>query len=174
MHTKSFNWRRHSLLALRGLHFVGLAVFLGSIIANIAINQSIVADGLPMLANGRTLISLTSRHLVLQGLALMAATGIAMAGLRYGVRWPVWLYAKIACAALIVAISFIFLFPSIDEATRWAGVSAEQNQRVPEFSEWLAREARFGMLNVLLFVSAGALALWRPSFKRASGPRSAE
>jgi hypothetical protein len=40
MHTNSVTVRRLSLQILRGLHFLGLAIFFGVIVANIAIDRS--------------------------------------------------------------------------------------------------------------------------------------
>jgi hypothetical protein len=159
--------QKHGFLmpVLRGLHLIGLAMFLGVIVANIVMNRYALNHGLLLLASARTLISLTSR-VVLQGLALMAVTGVPMAALRYGGTLPAWLYAKMACVALIAANSLLFLLPAIDEATRWAAVSAQHNQPLPDFFIWLAREDRLGITNLLLFVFAGVLALWQPSLQR--------
>ena len=166
MQTNSTPRQHHLLLALRGLHLVGSALFLGPIAANIAIDQYALVHGLPFLANARTLVSLTSHCIVMPGLALMIVTGILMAALCYGVKPPAWLCGKMVCMALIVANSYLFLLPAIHQATRWAAIAAERNQQSPEFFEWLARETRFGIINLLLFVSAGVLALWRPSHRR--------
>jgi predicted Abi (CAAX) family protease len=165
---------RPALIFLRGLHFVGLAMFLGTIIVNIVVEKHIAVGGLPLLADGRTLISLISHRLILQGLGLMTVTGVLMAVLRFGAGTPIWVYAKAACVGLIVAISLVFLLPSLDEATRWAVISASQNKLLPEFSQWLGGGAHFGVVNLLLFFAAGALALWRPSLPVSRRPRSTD
>jgi hypothetical protein len=149
------------LQTARGLHFVGLALFLGPIASNILIDQYALTHGLPMLASARILVSLTSHFLVLPGLALMVGSGALMAALRDGVRLPAWLCGKVVCVALIAANSSLFLLPAIHEATRWAAIAAEHNRQFPEFFAWLAKEDRFGMANLLFFVTAGVLALGR-------------
>jgi len=77
MHTNSI-FRRLTLQVLRGLHFIGQAIFFGVIVGNIAIDRFAETQGPAFLADARTLVSLSSFSLPLNGLALALVTGVAM------------------------------------------------------------------------------------------------
>lgn len=163
MQTNRSTIRRHASLLAKGLHFGGLALFLGTIVSSVVIDRHIEAGELATLAKGRQAVSLISHGLIMPGLGLMALTGIAMSILRYGFRWPRWVFAKTACVVVIAVVAFSFLFPALDSATDWAVRSAQDNLRHPKYATYLARESGFGVVNLLLFLAAGALALWKPS-----------
>lgn len=166
MQTISPRFRRAALMVLRGLHFLGLAVFFGVILVDIVIDRYAEAQSPAFLSDARVLVSLTSFALPLRGLVLMTVTGVAMAFLRYGARPPAWVLVKFVLSLAIFANVLTLLFPAIDEATHRAAVSAEQARVLPEFSAALAREGLFGAANLLLFLLAGALAVARPTFAR--------
>ena len=166
MQTTWSNLRRPLTLVLRGLHFIGLALFFGVIVGDIVIDRYAETQGPTFLANARVLVSLTSFALPLRGLVLTVVTGAAMAFLRFGARPPARVLVKLVLSAAIFANALMLLFPAIDEATHWAAVSAEQGRIPPEFSAAIAREGLFGASNLLMFLLAGALAIWRPRFGR--------
>jgi hypothetical protein len=151
---------------LRGLHFIGLAIFFGVIVANIAIDRFAETQAPAFLADARTLVSLTSFSLPLNGLALALVTGVAMTILRFGVRPPAWVLAKLVLATAIFINAKAFLFPAIGDATKWAALGATQGQTPPEFFAAVTREGGFGALNLALFLIAGALAIGKPAFRR--------
>jgi len=151
-----------TLLVMKGLHVVGLALLLGEIAYSHSINIHIEAADLAALANGRQIVSLVSHRLIMSGLALMVVTGIAMALVRYGLRWPRWVLVKTACAILFAVIAFSFVFPAVVNATAWAVRSAQDHQRYAEYAFWLGRETSFGTATLLLLIISGVLALWKP------------
>ncbi|MBV8440654.1 MAG: hypothetical protein JO312_08870 [Hyphomicrobiales bacterium] len=122
--------------------------------------------GLHYVADARTLVSLTSFSLPLNGLALALVTGVAMTVLRFGVRPPAWVLAKLVLATAIFTNAKVFLFPAISDATIWAALGATQSQTPPEFFAAVAREGGFGALNLVMFLIAGALAIGKPALRR--------
>jgi hypothetical protein len=171
MHTILRPYRRLAYAILRGLHFIGMTLFLGVIVADIVIDGYAQTQSAAFLADTRTLVSLTGLQLPLLGLALLALTGVAMTALRYGSRPPAWVVAKLVLTVAIFGNALAFLFPAIRAATHWAAVSAEQGHALPghvlpEYAAAAAREGAFGAANLLMFVLAGALAIWKPAFRR--------
>jgi hypothetical protein len=171
MHTKSLPYRRLAYAVLRGLHFIGMTLFLGVIVADIVIDRYARTQSATFLADARTLVSVTGLQLPLFGLALLALTGFAMTALRYGSRPPGWVVAKLVLTVAIFGNALAFLFPAIRAAAHWAAVSAAQGQVlpahvVPEYAAAAAREGAFGAANLVMFVLAGALAIWKPVFRR--------
>ncbi len=164
MQTISPRLRRPLTLVLRGLHFLGLALFFGVIVADIVIDRYAETQDPAFLSHARALVSLTSFALPLRGLALMVATGVAMTALRYGARPPRWVLVKVGLTAVIFVNALVFVLPAVGEATHWAAVSAVQGRVLPEFSAAVAWEGLFGASNLLLFLLAGALAIARPTF----------
>ena len=170
MQTISPRLRRPLTLVLRGLHFVGLALFFGVIVADIVIDRYAETQDPAFLSHARALVSLTSLALPLRGLVLMTMTGVAMAFLRFGARPPAWVLVKLVLTAVIFINALAFVFPAVGEATHWAALSAEQGRVLPEFSAAIAREGGFGAANLALFLLAGALAIARPTFGRRVAP----
>ncbi len=166
MHTNSLPYRRLAYAVLRGLHFIGMTLFLGVIVADMVIDGYARTQSPTFLADARTLVSVTGVQLPLLGLALMALTGFALTALRYGSRPPAWVVAKLVLTVAIAGNALAFQFPAIRATTHWAAVSAAQSHLVPEYAAAAAREGAFGAANVLMFVLAGALAIWRPAFGR--------
>jgi len=166
MHTNSLPYRRLASAILRGFHFIGMTLFLGVIVADIVIDGYAQTQSLAFLADARALVSVTGLQLPLLGLALLAPTGVAMTALRYGPRPPGWVVAKLVLTVAIFGNALAFLFPAIRAATHWAAVSAEQGHVLPEYAAAAARESAFGAANLLMFVLAGALAIWKPVFRR--------
>ena len=154
--------RRLTLIAMKGLHLVGFALLLGEIAYSHSINLHIEAADLAALAHGRQIVSLASHRLIMSGLALMVVSGIVMALVRYGLRWPRWILVKTVCTILFAVMAFFFVFPAVNHATAWAVRSAQDHQRHAEYAFWLGRETSFGTVTLLLLIVSGALALWKP------------
>ena len=158
MQTISLRFRRAVLMVLRGLHFLGLAVFFGVILADIVIDRYAEAQSPAFLSDAR-------------GLVLALVTGVAMAALRYGARPPRWALVKLALVVAIFVNAQALLFPAIAEATHWAAVSAEQGQVLAEYSAAVGREGLYGAANLLMFLVAGALAIARPALGQRAGTK---
>jgi hypothetical protein len=169
MQTISLRFRRAVLMVLRGLHFLGLAVFFGVILADIVIDRYAEAQSPAFLSDARVLVSLTSFALPMRGLVLALVTGVAMAALRYGARPPRWALVKLALVVAIFVNAQALLFPAIAEATHLAAVSAEQGQVLAEYSAAVGREGLYGAANLLMFLVAGALAIARPALGQRAG-----
>ena len=82
--------RRVALQVLRGLHFLGLAIFFGVIVGEIAIDRFAQTQGPAFLADARTLVMETGLTLPLRRLGLAIVSGLVLAGLRFGARPPAW------------------------------------------------------------------------------------
>ena len=164
MHTIS-TLRRVALPVLRGLHFLGLAIFFGVIVGEIAIDRFAQTRGPAFLADARTLILETGLTVPIRGLGLAIVSGVILAGLRWGARPPAWVVAKSALAAAIWVNAEVFVFPAVREASRWAALGATRGDIPADFHAALARESGFGALNLCLFLIAGALAIARPTLR---------
>jgi hypothetical protein len=156
------NLRRHSVRILMLFHFIGLAMCLGSIFANVMIERQTRDAGLTVLALGRDLIGLTSRNFIQTGFLMMVATGILIVLLRYGLRAPIWVWIKVATSSAILAIVVLGLDPAALSATQWAHWSAEHGQLAPQFLVSVAQAGRYGVTVVILLLVTTIVAIWKP------------
>src|ERR1700744_1124643 len=86
--------KRNAFRSALVLHFVGLALSLGTRFADFAIDRNTANGSLQVLSFGRDLTSKLAFGLVLPGFLLMVLTGIVMVVLRYGLHPPFWIWIK--------------------------------------------------------------------------------
>lgn len=158
--------------ALRLAHFIGLAMFLGSILAFIVISNLGEDAPLAELAFGRRVISAGTYALTLPGMWLMALTGPLMGWRRYGLQSG-FFRIKIVLMLVVVLNAHLMVVPAANEATQLALQAASAGQLGPAFHGAYLRETIFGTLNVLLILSAAAVGVWRIGAKRARAQQTA-
>ena len=156
------NLRRQSTRILMLFHFIGLAMCLGSIFANVMIDRQTRGAGLEILALGRDLIALTSRNFIQTGFWMMVVTGILVVLLRYGLRPPIWVWVKAGTSTAIFAIVVLALDPAALSATQWAHWSAEHGQLAPQFLVSVTEAGRYGIMVLALLLVTTIVAIWKP------------
>src|ERR1700761_2374316 len=144
------------------LHFVGLALSLGTRFADFAIDRDANGRSLQLLSFGRDLTRMLAFGLVLPGFLLMIATGILMVLVRYGLRPPLWVWIKASITTLALLVATPLAAPALTAARQWARWSAEHNELAPQFGESAARASFFGSIVLVLFLLNIPVAIWKP------------
>jgi uncharacterized membrane protein len=155
---------------LRVVHFVALAVFLGSVPGHILLGQLATADPAAAPALLRAKLAMIETF-TLPGLAVLALSG---AGLAIAARAPWhrrrWLVAKLALVLAVGANGALVLLPI---ARRQAELSrAAPGAPTEEFRRLEMRESVAGAANLVTIAGIIALAVYRPGF--GAGRRAAE
>ncbi|MBI5453077.1 MAG: hypothetical protein HY956_00450 [Deltaproteobacteria bacterium] len=139
--------------AIKFLHLVGMALFLGSIAVFTLISELIKDSTLPDLAFGRAMISSGTAFITLPGLWLVVASGLIMVfrgrGLSEG-----WLKLKLALAILIVLNAHFIIVPAANNALASANASIAAGSLSPVFRKALLTESVAGGINVAMAVIA--------------------
>jgi hypothetical protein len=159
---KTVSIRRQFVRATLLFHFIGLALCVGTIFANLIIDRQTRGADLHLLSVGRNLITASSHSLIQTGFLLMMATGILLVLLRYGWRVPVWAWIKFGLSIAILSISIFALTPASDAATQWARWSAEHGQLAPQFLDNIARTGPYGATILVLLLVTTIVAIWKP------------
>jgi hypothetical protein len=159
---KTVSMRRQFVRASLFFHFVGLALCLGTIFANIAIERQTRGADLRLLSIGRDLITASSHTLIQTGFWMMVVTGILLVVLRYGLRVPLWAWIKFGLSVAIFFMSVLALTPAGDAATQWARWSAEHGQLAPQFLDNAGRAGPYGAAILVLFLVTTIVAIWKP------------
>lgn len=147
--------------ALKLAHFLGLCLFLGSIVSFIVISTLAEGAGMSQLAFGRRVISAGTRAMTLPGMWLLAASGLALGLQRYGWRSGFFrLKAGLMLAILLNAHGFVM--PAVSEATELAQQAAQTGQLSAAYAQAYGRETICGALNIMLCLAAAATGVWRP------------
>jgi hypothetical protein len=154
--------KRNAFRSFLVLHFIGLAMSLGTRIADFAIDRATRGGSLQALSFGRDLTSHLALSLVLPGFLLMIASGIAMVLLRYGLHPPLWVWIKAGLATTALLVATPLAAPALAAARQWAQWSAEHNQLAPQFSDSAARATLYGAIVFILFLLNIPIAIWKP------------
>jgi hypothetical protein len=154
--------KRNLLRTLLLLHFIGLALSVGTRVANLIIDRQTSVAGLQALSFGRDLTGVLARSLVLPGFLLMAATGIAMTLVRYGLRPPVWVWIKVGLNVFVLFVATPLVAPALAAARAWAHWSFAHNQLAPQFLESASRASLYGAIVFTLFLLNIPVAIWKP------------
>jgi hypothetical protein len=156
------NLKRNAFRSFLGLHFIGLAMALGTRIADFAIDRATGGTSLQALSFGRDLTGMLARNLVLPGFLLIVATGIAMVLLRYGTHPPVWVWIKAGLTSAALFVATPLAAPALTAARQWAHWSVEHNQLAPEFHDSAAKASLYGGIVFILFLLNIPIAIWKP------------
>jgi hypothetical protein len=159
---KTADIKRNVFRGLLVFHFIGLAMSLGTRLADFAIDRSTSDGSLQALSFGRDLTSQLAFNLVLPGFLLMIVSGIMMVGLRYGSHPPLWVWIKAGTTTVALFVATPLAAPALATARQWAHWSAEHNQLAPQFSDSAAKASLYGGIVLALFLVNIPVAIWKP------------
>ncbi len=137
---------------LKTLHFIGLAIFFGSIAAYIFFGSQIPKNDLAALTLNRQWVASATAYLTIPAMWLVGLTGLLMSG-KPKRRW---LWIKLVTFAVIALNTHLFIFPAILASLSFVGGNPDL------FSAAMQREAGFGALNVLLILTLIGIATFKP------------
>jgi hypothetical protein len=159
---KTADIKRNAFRSALALHFIGLAMSLGTRLADFAIDKDTSGGSFQTLSIGRDLTSQLARSLVLPGFLLMIASGIIMVVLRYGYHPPLWVWIKAGLTTVALLVATPLAAPALAAARQWAHWSAEHDQLAPQFSDAAARASFYGGIVFVLFLLNIPVAIWKP------------
>lgn len=147
----------------KALHFLGLAMFLGSILGHISIGFLPGAGEAQTILLGRQAIDVATWWLTLPGLALLVITGLFMTVQgRYGFARRRWLTAHQLLAVLIVLNAVFVLVPGGGALLALATEVADGRQTADAMNALAGRESMFGAANLLMALTAVFIAVFKP------------
>ncbi len=142
---------------IKSLHFLGMALFLGSIAGHIHLGQG-VAPGEAAYGWAQAAKYDSTLLLTIPGLMLTAASGVALAVARRGGPPRRWLRVKVVLTALVGLNGALVLAPLGRRLAEGAVLGASG-----PMLEGLSRlESLFGAANLLMTLAVIALAVFRP------------
>jgi len=144
------------------LHFIGLAMSVGTRLADLVINHVTSGADLQSLSLGRDLTNESARSLVLPGFLLLIGSGIGLTLLRYGSRPPGWIWIKVALNAAGMFIATTLVAPALQVARSSAHWSAAHDQLAPQFQASAALGSLYGAIAFALFLLSIPVAIWKP------------
>lgn len=142
------------------LHYLGLVLFLGSILSYILISALAKGSTLANLVFALQVINAGVKFLTLPGLLVMIVTGIILTT-HYGFFRTRWLNIKHVLIVIIAVNTFAFILPAETDALRFAQASLDKGTLLPEYIAASARSALAGGINVVLIGLAMVAAVWR-------------
>lgn len=147
---------------LKLTHFIGLALFLGSIFTYIAISSLIEGASMEGVVFGRNVIQQGTQWLTLPGLWMLVLSGVYNGYVRFGAASR-FFRIKLLLGALIVANAHLIVVPAVKAASEIARQSLSIGHLLPEYQAAYLRESFFGGVNVMLALAAAGVAVWRRS-----------
>lgn len=149
----------------KALHFLGLAMFLGSILGHVGIGFVPGAnDPAQAMLFGRQAIEIATWWLTVPGLALLAATGLFMTfrgGLGFGRRR--WLTVHQVVGVLILLNAAFILVPVGGDLLDLGSKIIQGNGSLEDFEPLAGRERAFGALKLLLALATIFIAALKPA-----------
>jgi len=145
------------------IHFIGLAMSVGTRLAALVIDRATAGADLQSLSLGRDLASELARSLVLPGFLLLIGSGVGLTLLRYGLRPPSWIWIKVALntAGVFVAISLVA--PALQATRFWAHWSVAHDEFAPQLQVDAARASLYGAVAFALLLLNIPVAIWKPN-----------
>ena len=143
------------------VHFLGLTLFLGSILTFVVVSSLTKGAGLADLVFGRRLISAGTSSLTLPGMWLILVSGIV---LTINGKWfwrHKWLNIKHIVIVVVVLNAHFLVVPAVASALVLAQQSLSQGALNPGYDPAYMRESVFGGTNVLLVLFAMVAAIWK-------------
>lgn len=151
---------------LKALHLIGLAMFLGSILAHISVGlvPGMRSEPATILV-GRHAIDIATSFVTLPGLLLALATGVLMTWRgRFGPFRHRWLTVHQAIGIVVLLNALLVLEPIGDRLLESAGAVQDGRVTVADFLAASRGEAIFGAANLLLTLATIFIATVRPRF----------
>jgi hypothetical protein len=149
----------------KALHFVALAMFLGSILGHVTIGFVPGAkDPAQAMLFGRQAIEIATWSLTIPGLALIAVTGLFMTsrgGLGFGRRR--WLTVHQTIGTLILLNAVLILVPVGGDLLDVASKIVQGSGSTEAFAALAVRERLFGAVNLVLALVTIFVAVLKPA-----------
>ncbi|WP_315837654.1 hypothetical protein [Bradyrhizobium prioriisuperbiae] len=152
------------------IHFIGIALLIGSRLAVIVIDRQTSHSGLQVLALGQDFAGDINKSLGPLGLLIMVATGVAMSFLRYGRRPPIWVRIKVGLNLFAFLGVALLGAPAFARVQLWAHWSADHNQLAPQFQPAAAQADLYSVIVFALLLVNIPVAVWKP-FLSAKSPK---
>lgn len=152
---------------IKALHFLGLAMFLGSVFGHISMGLIPGVNQHPQsLLFARQAITIATIYVTLPGLILLTVTGVALTLYgRLGVFKVRWLTLHQALGILILLNAVLILYPVGRELLVAADQLVQGGLSLEQFDAIAARERFFGPVNVLLALATLFIAVMKPGFR---------
>lgn len=143
---------------LKGIHLLGLVVFLGSIFSFIVISILSEGSSLSDLFFGRRIIELGTKSLTIPGMYLSLISGVLLA-------WPdlkkeMWIKVKVLTLVIIFINAYIFIIPAADHCLQLAKEASLSGVLSPSYKIYYMKETLFGALNISLSLMAAGLGVF--------------
>jgi hypothetical protein len=148
------------------VHFVGLAMSVGTRLADLVIEHATSGPDLHSLSLGRDLTAVLARSLVLPGFLLLLGSGVGLTLLRYGARPPGWIWIKVALNSVGIFVAMSLVAPALQAARVWAQWSVAHDQLAPQFQADAAQASFYGAIVFALFLLSIPVAIWKPHLAR--------
>lgn len=153
--------------ALRILHIVGLAMFLGSILGHIVLSSLPVSGDPQAFLFVRMAIIRETHALTLPGLGLLLVSGLWLTMSRHGGFFKQrWLTVHQILALFVLLNALLVLAPVGDHLLQLARSAHEGAPSYESVLTLKSKEAAFGATNLVLSLLATAIAVYRPRLKR--------
>lgn len=151
---------------MKALHLIGLAMFLGSILAHISVGliPGMRSDPATILV-GRHAIDLATSFVTLPGLLLAVGTGVLMTWRGgFGLFRRRWLTVHQAIGVVVLLNALLMLEPIGDRLLESAGALQTGSLTVADFLAATPAESAFGAVNLLLTLATVFIAVIKPRF----------
>ncbi len=163
--------KRNAGRALLLLHFIGLAMSIGTRLAALVVDHATSGADLQSLSLGRDLTAELARSLVLPGFLLLIASGTGLTLIRYGLRAPGWVWIKVALNAAGVFVATSLVSPALQDARFWAHWSGAHNELAPQLQAAATRASLYGAIAFALLLLNIPVAIWKPRLFAKPAPR---
>lgn len=151
---------------LKVFHLIGMAMFLGSILAHIAAGRVPESASDPAMAFARQAIVLATTYVTAPGLGIAILSGVLMALHGPDLLRRRWLMLHVAGAAAIAIITMIVMVP-IGKQLLEAALALSAGAASPvAFVSLLAREHAFGAVNIALLLVIIVLGAVKPRLRQ--------
>jgi hypothetical protein len=149
----------------RFIHYLGLALFLGSIFSFIVASSVTATSDLAALAAARRVISAGTLFLTLPGLVLLIVSGSVLSATSNGLKSR-WVQIMAVAAAVIVVNAVSVVVPAGRAATALAQSSVSTGVLATGFGAAYMTESVAGGVNIVLALIATAAGVWRMESRR--------
>ncbi len=149
----------------RFVHYLGVALFLGSIFSFIVASSVTATSDLAALAAARRVISAGTMFLTLPGLALLVVSGAVLSATSNGLKSR-WVQVMALAAAVIVVNAVFVVVPAGRTATALAQSAVSTGDLATGFGAAYMTESVAGGANIVLALIATAAGVWRMEARR--------
>jgi len=146
---------------LKFFHYIGLTIFLGSVLMFIIIGETAGYNNLESLVLTRRIILYGEYVLTLPGILIILVSGIAMTVNSYKFFQLRWLNIKHVAILLIIFNAIFFLNPYAHQMLDLANQSLLAGELLPEYSSMETKEIAAGAVNILLIMLSTVSGIWR-------------